>query len=276
MKTWIHFAAIVLSLVTTASYADGAFDFADPCIKQEKKFDSNAAAIRSRASDILATWDAASEPPGEFRGIYVEAIRAAAFKAWSSDSVNRAMLDEVKKANPALDESKFFIETIYPKFITAEKEAEFVRKLFEGDYKEKIRPAIVKEQQATESKLKEGKAELDSACKPDFVSQFLRATIGNAAIIIGSNWEAAQNEKGDIAKAYRATTGISLTDIEKYGIEGGDNSELRKIVNNSGLRDVVNALDPSKWRIDTPKVDIPIKIDPPPPIKIGDVCIPWC
>jgi hypothetical protein len=46
---------------------------------------------------------------------------------------------------------------------------------------------------------------------------------------IGANAQAAQRESGDIAKAARTISGISIADIENYGIVGGPNSELNKI-----------------------------------------------
>jgi hypothetical protein len=40
-------------------------------------------------------------------------------------------------------------------------------------------------------------------------------------LIVSANVEAAKNEKGDIAKPVRGVSGISITDIQKYGIQGG-------------------------------------------------------
>jgi hypothetical protein len=48
-----------------------------------------------------------------------------------------------------------------------------------------------------------------------------------------ANVNAAQHESGEIAKVIRATTGISITDIQKYGLLGGENSFFRK---NLGLK----------------------------------------
>ena len=48
-----------------------------------------------------------------------------------------------------------------------------------------------------------------------------------------ANLTAAKNESGELSKLIRAITAISITDIEKYGLLGGDNSFLRK---NLGLR----------------------------------------
>lgn len=45
-----------------------------------------------------------------------------------------------------------------------------------------------------------------------------------------SNLEGVAKESGEGAKVIRALTGISIQDIEKYGILGGDNSYLRKII----------------------------------------------
>ena len=45
-----------------------------------------------------------------------------------------------------------------------------------------------------------------------------------------SNFEGAANESGEGAKIIRGLLGISIADIEKYGILGGENSYLRKII----------------------------------------------
>lgn len=45
-----------------------------------------------------------------------------------------------------------------------------------------------------------------------------------------ANIEAAGRESGEIDKLIRALAGISIRDIEKYGICGGKNSEVRKLI----------------------------------------------
>jgi hypothetical protein len=45
---------------------------------------------------------------------------------------------------------------------------------------------------------------------------------------IDGNVKAAAGESGELAKALRGVTGISIRDIEKYGPAGGPNSVLRK------------------------------------------------
>jgi hypothetical protein len=46
--------------------------------------------------------------------------------------------------------------------------------------------------------------------------------------IVDGNVKASVRESGEIAKVLRATTGVSVRDIEKYGIFGGPNSVFRK------------------------------------------------
>ena len=46
--------------------------------------------------------------------------------------------------------------------------------------------------------------------------------------IVDGNIKGAERESGEIAKIFRATTGISVRDINDYGIWGGPNSIFRK------------------------------------------------
>jgi len=50
-----------------------------------------------------------------------------------------------------------------------------------------------------------------------------------AAEIIAENIKASERESGDIDKLIRAMSGVSVKDIEQYGICGGPNSEVRKL-----------------------------------------------
>lgn len=53
--------------------------------------------------------------------------------------------------------------------------------------------------------------------------------------IVSQNIKASERENGDINKAIRATLGISIGDINRYGLLGGPNSEMRKLFNALGL-----------------------------------------
>jgi hypothetical protein len=45
--------------------------------------------------------------------------------------------------------------------------------------------------------------------------------LANPVKIVDGNIKAAARESGEVAKALRAVTGISVRDIQKYGIAGG-------------------------------------------------------
>lgn len=64
--------------------------------------------------------------------------------------------------------------------------------------------------------------------EPTTESVLVEAFVSWVGSRIGSNIEGAKRESGDLAKALRATLGISWKDIQKYGIFGGRNSFFRK------------------------------------------------
>jgi hypothetical protein len=53
--------------------------------------------------------------------------------------------------------------------------------------------------------------------------------------IMVQNVKASERESGDINKAIRATLGVSVKDINQYGLLGGPNSEMRKLFKALGL-----------------------------------------
>ncbi len=55
------------------------------------------------------------------------------------------------------------------------------------------------------------------------------AIIKKAIQLMQENIKASGRESGEIDKLVRALSGVSVKDIEKYGICGGKNSEVRKL-----------------------------------------------
>ena len=53
--------------------------------------------------------------------------------------------------------------------------------------------------------------------------------INEALQIMLRNIEASERESGEIDKLIRALSGVSIKDINEYGICGGPNSEVRKL-----------------------------------------------
>lgn len=283
----MRYSAVVLLIlsntyISNQADAQGTLDWADPCIEQENRFDSSASASRSRADQAIAALDAQENPPPALRSYYVEAIREGLYKGWIEKPEVAVLIEQINKNGP-VDTKKIFIESIYPEAVTQDEENELVKAFYKKDYSERFRPQMIKERQDLEDTLNSQEIDLNDSCSPDVVSQILRGTIGNILGIVGSNTEAAKNESGDIAKYIRATSGVSITDIQTHGLQGGPNSFVNEALGGeeSLARDIIRVFDVPNWEVDVP--DISIDIDTPdippvriPPIKIGDVCIPWC
>lgn len=277
-------------VIASPAFAQGVFDFADPCKKAENEFANGSNALRESADATIAKWEATTEPTDELKSYYIEAFRLAAYNTWSADPTVAGLLKQLAKADKSFDPQVFFMETVYPQAVTKDDENKAVLEMFRIDKEAVIIPRLEGQRAELETQISEQKATLDASCKPDVVSQIFRATFGNAAIIIDRNSQAAKNENGDIAGFIRLTSGISLTDIGKQGILGGDNSELRKLANsvaggeNSELRKALRSLDetfnPARWKVDLPDIKVGSSGGNPPKIetKIGGtrVCVPWC
>ncbi|MFZ1701240.1 MAG: hypothetical protein WBO10_14855 [Pyrinomonadaceae bacterium] len=64
----------------------------------------------------------------------------------------------------------------------------------------------------------------------DVIEDFLETLVVWIVDRVGENFQGASRESGEMAKVVRTLVGISVADIEKYGILGGENSYLRKIL----------------------------------------------
>ena len=64
---------------------------------------------------------------------------------------------------------------------------------------------------------------------PDEQSLIEAILIAEAVKIMERNVEASGRESGEIDKLIRALSGVSIKDINKYGLCGGPNSEVRKL-----------------------------------------------
>lgn len=58
----------------------------------------------------------------------------------------------------------------------------------------------------------------------------IQILLESLAVSIEGNIGAAERESGELSKLVRALIGVSVQDIERFGICGGNNSELRKIL----------------------------------------------
>jgi len=150
-------------------------------------------------------------------------------------------------------------------------EIKLAKQLFRQDYQNNIVPKIATERKELDVEIQNKQKELDEACSPDVFNQTMRATIGRVVMIVDGNFEAAKDEKGEIAKLVRGIIGISITDIFKYGLAGGENSEINKLratwsdaLDNAGIgenhfvREALRGIDPTN--IDMPN-QVKITVD---------------
>ena len=263
-KATISILAGAAIITASNAWGQGLLDFADPCVKAGKQVKSTSEALRTNADAVLKKWDSLKTPPPELLPYYKDAIKLAIYNAWIGNPLASSLIEETKKANPQFNALAFFNEKVYPTAVNPEQEADFINGAFVADYGTTLRPKILSERQALEDKIKTDKNSLDDSCKNGEFDKIFRVTIGNFAGIVASNFAASANERGDMAKAVRALSGISLTDIQKHGILGGPGSELNKALNNtlgnSDLKKLIVGLanlNPGSWKIDLPKVNLP-------------------
>lgn len=248
----------------------GLLDWADPCVDAQKKFNSTAEAARTRADQVIQEWENRTEPTEEMRSLYVEALKEAAFKEWLNAPEMKPLFEMLRAEKPDFNARKIFDEKVYPEAFPPDREADLVRQLFKRDYENHIKPEMLRSRQELEQQLNDGRAELDQACNPTLVGQLFRGTVGNLLIAAGNAWAAGQREPGEVAKWIRVTSGVSVGDIAKYGVQGGENSVVNQVLggDKSVLRETIRVLDPSKWDLglnkDTYRVELGgIKIDLP-------------
>ncbi|EPV8439233.1 hypothetical protein [Klebsiella variicola] len=257
MRITMILGFFIMMLSPLSANAEGAFDQLDPCISAGQKMSSSAAAARSQAQDVETKWSGLTEPPSTIRPMYVQAIRSY-FYDQSLKNENAKKIYETKiKEDPNFDAKKYFIETLYPIFMSQSAENELVNQSFKNDYEKNIQPKIAEMRVNLEKQLNEQKDKYDQTCKSDVVNQVIRVVFSTAISPINNSIQGMKNEDGTLNQGIYLLSGISMNDINTKGLFGGENS----VVNNA-LKELNN-------------VEVALKPNTPI-IKIGDVCLPWC
>ncbi|MGX1165749.1 hypothetical protein AB7M16_002015 [Bradyrhizobium sp. USDA 372] len=237
-------AAFVLGLATLGAspvFAAGAFDFLDPCIKARSEFVDQRQQMRARAADFEGSIPTLVASP-EFRAAWMNAKREKArpiFDAEFAPTLRKLGVPDMDKAFEA-----WFAD------VMSSLPADELDGLINKSYRELAKEELAAVRAKTEAEFEEAKSELDGSCKKDVGSQVLRVVLAPIGWI-GGNFESAKDEKNIVTQVFKAVTGISPKDIAKQGILGGDNSELRKLLNavaggeNSAVRSGLRFLDPS-------------------------------
>ena len=198
--SWVFAAALVVAsaFIPVACQGEGALDFADSCKKQELNFKSTTDALQQRAGLAVAQFAVWSEHPDtipEFvLSYYRDAVRSFAFNIWKETPDGKGTIASWQTTDLTVQKDKFD-KFVYPQKVSQEQETIFARAVFQKDYADNLKPQIAKDMSELQKTIAEKRAELGDACKPDVFSQVMRATIGNAVLIVNGNFEASKNEK---------------------------------------------------------------------------------
>jgi hypothetical protein len=159
-------------------------------------------------------------PTPAFEKIWFD-LNHAYFRSWFD-----ATFAEVIRAGGG-DVERAFQETL----VKLHKDPK-IRERMTSNFRAVRQDVILKGRTETEAALNESQRELDAACPAHFGNQLLRVTLNTITApfntVVG-NFEVAQQERGEVAKAIRATTGVSVEAIKKHGLCGGENSSARQL-----------------------------------------------
>lgn len=260
----------------------------DPCVNEQEKFNTLADALRGQAAATtakFASWN--NDPdtiPEDILAEYRSAVKDYAFGVWKDSPGGKGVMQSWQPIAEDAARAKF-LKFIYAKEIPPELEKKLAQSVFQKDYADHLKAKLDKMATDVNDDINANKEKLDGACSSSEFSKFMRMTLGNAMIMVHGNFDSAKREDGEIAKAVRATTGISVTDILKDGLQGGPNSEVAKF--NKMLEDVLDkngmggstvvgqvfsSINPTKWKVELPKIDLP-KIDLPK-IDLPNIPVP--
>lgn len=261
----------------------------DPCATEQKKFNTIADALRGQAAETsakFATWNSNPDTiPDNILGEYRAAVKDYAFGIWKDSPTGKGVIQSWQPIAADAEKAKF-LDFIYTKEISPEIEKKLAQSVFQKDYADHIKPKLDSMVADVNNDINANKEKLNGACSSSEFSKFMRVTLGNAMIMVNGNFAAAKKEDGEIAKAVRAFTGISVTDILKNGVQGGSNSEVSKfnkiledVLDKNGMGNstvvgqVFNSINPLKWKVEIPKVDLKHIPNIPLP-KLPDVPLP--
>ncbi len=203
--------------------AEGIFELLDPCVAAKEEFQSSRSEILDEIREQLEE-NTTGEPSIEFTNYWW-----AEKRRFLLDYFSRSELAELVKAAGGSDTEAFALWMA--KQIEREGGADRLDNVVVVDEFHRLRQLVILEQRgSTEKELERAKRELYGECALELLDQRIGAQLTVTSLdIIAGNFEAAASERGDLSKLVRATTGISVSDIQRYGMLGGRNSEFRRL-----------------------------------------------
>ncbi|MER9669939.1 MULTISPECIES: hypothetical protein [unclassified Mesorhizobium] len=222
MKKLLLASALGLAtLGASPAFAAGAFDFLDPCIKAAGDFADQRQQVRAKYENLEGSIPT-MVADAEFRDAWMKAKREQARPIFDAEVAPQLAKYGLKDMDQAFD--------AWFKDMIAAVDPQDLQNLINETYRMMAKEEVAQYRSKTEAGYDKAKSELDGSCKQDVGNQALRVVLAPIGII-GGNFEAAKDERNVVTQVFRAMTGISLKDIASHGILGGDNSELRKLVN---------------------------------------------
>lgn len=246
--------------------AKGALDDLDYCEGYRDQVNSEAKEIKAnynQVKDAFEKWYANPDSiPNEELELYKAAVKNYLYESWLSDPAVATYIREQKEKDSSFDSEGLFTELVYKSQVKPDAEVKLAQQLFKNSYENKIKSQLLEKQNEIDETIANAKNEVEDNCSKGVGDQIMRATIGRLILTYEGNKAAAKNEKGDIAAFIRQFTGISLTDIAKYGLAGGPNSEMNKLkvsitqgLDNIGIgenhiiRQIGRAIDPTNIKL---------------------------
>ncbi len=204
-------ALAAAAIFPSISHAAPAFD---PCLNAHEKVGDLRRAVVAQRPTVDAKINTAI-PNAEFESLWFKAQEPKARK-WFDE--NEAPKVRAIGGN---------VDTAFALSFAQLKHDPTVRAVMTEQFR-----ALLRDQHRSSSNAALGslQSDVNKSCPMDVANQSLRIGIGVVlapVTIVAGNFEAAKNESGALAQALRASTGISMRDIDKHGIWGGSNSFFR-------------------------------------------------
>lgn len=219
---------IFTTMAWYSSYADSVLDGIDPCVKEENQFKSEENRIRGAFDSERKRLEEMPIPKNEYKKIWdqvaYQSARKQIIERYSGISFTEEQLGQMGQK-----EVDNYIKTVGEDGVQKE-----MLTIFE-EHKKQSLVELDNERALSEVELSKQRDELKDACGNGEGERILRVIISG----IDQRIKSMDSESSIDAKALKFTTGISLADINKYGLLGGPNSEARKVA--QGIENIVAA-----------------------------------
>lgn len=225
------FVALILYTPCSAK-SQGLFDFLDPCIGAKELYWQERNAVLSNTNFQIDAVNSAV-PTNNFRIWWWNDKKLSLINYFNSD-----IWPMLAAAGANNHEAAFSIWL--NKEIANSGGIPKLEQLMTQEFRRLRRLFLLSQRGADMAELDEERRRLYGSCPQDVASQVFRGfqvLVGYPVGVVSRNWEMARRERGEIARAVAASTGISTRDIQRYGPLGGQNSEARKLCN--GLAGIV-------------------------------------